>query len=221
MSADVRRPPLVPEAEPGLLGEGTARAHTQCQDDHVGGELPGVGDDRPHGSVAAGQELTHAGLRAYVDAHAAHRVGHLGAELRVERAHRLHGHVDERGAQPPADARLGHLHADVAATDDHRGAWLAPSGQLRQELLSVAEGLDAEDPLGVDARQVRPQRLRARRDHQVVEADALAAGGLHVARGQVDGRGLGAQAYVDAHGPVLLGRARHQVAGESMSPATQ
>ena len=66
------------------------------------------------------------------------------------------------------DQRLGHLEPDVATPDDDCPSRLAlvdspPHGH------AVGQGLHPEDALGVDARDVRSRRHRARRHHELVE----------------------------------------------------
>ena len=72
-----------------------------------------------------------------VDPVRAHGVGDALAEVGVDDAERLWRSLDDRRRAPPLDVGLGHLQADVAATDDDDPA--APGLGQGEQRLGVVE----------------------------------------------------------------------------------
>jgi len=125
------------------------------------------------------------------------------------------GLVDHGHRHVASGQGLGHLHADVAAADDH-GTPRSEPFQAGQERGAVVEGLHAEHAGGVAAGKWWPHRDRPGGDDQVVEPFPVAAAGgqiadRHLAGLEVDALHLDEHAQVDAVGPVRLGRPGHQL----------
>ncbi len=112
--------------------------------------------------------------------------------------------------------RLGHLEADVAATDHDHVAALGATGDLEQ-VGGVVEGLHPPHPVVVDAGQVRADGAGAGGEEHLVEAEHQGAGPVVVAHLdlpgiQVDADRLVAGAHVDELAlPELLRRPGDQV----------
>jgi len=211
--------------QPRVGGEAGVGRDAEPEHDDVGPDRAGRGVDDP--------VLEPLGLHAQadVDPELAQRRGDRRRHVRVHRAHHLLVGLDQGDLHPPAQERLGHLHADVAAADHHRGLAAAALGVLEQ-VDAVVEGLDAVDVGAVDAGQRRADRAGAGGDVQQVEPELQRAvpgvvAHLDLPGRQIDADGLVAHPDVDALAvPELLGRAGDQllvgadVAGDEVGDAT-
>ncbi len=138
---------------------------------------------------------------------------HEPAHVWVQGRHRLRRRVQDRHRQPAHDHRLGHLDADVAATDDH-GA-LRTVRQRRDHRAAVVKRLHAEHAFGVYARDGRARGDRTGADHELVEANALLLG-VGIADGdrariEIEPDRFVVQPHVDPAIAVLLRRAGNEV----------
>ena len=155
------------QLDAGVLGERRARLHADAEDDELGLDRS-VG--RQHRSLARTlRRRRRSGRRCRATA----SPRRPAPEVDVDDAERLRPLLHHRRRAPALDVRLGHLQADVAAADDDDApARLRGQGQQR---LGVVERLHAVDEREVDAGQVGSHRRAARRQHQLVEADAIGA----------------------------------------------
>ena len=110
-------------------------------------------------------------VEAHVDAQAAHgaeqALGHVG----VEGAHQLVGALDQGDLGAPADERLGHLQADVAAADHDHATGTGTCGRGRASALASSSVWTPLDVVEVDAREVGAGRAGAGGDVQLVELE--------------------------------------------------
>ena len=164
-----------------------------------------AGTEPPSVTTAPGSNPVTWVPSPHVDAVTAHGVAHHAAHVGVERAHHLGTGVDDGDRRRPTDERLGHLEADVAATDDDDVAALAARrsrGARRRRRASARRRPGRCRCPGASG----GGRLRPGRWQQVVEADpdrsiVLAVAHLDLAPVDVDRRRLVPKAHVD---PVAL-----------------
>jgi hypothetical protein len=98
----------------------------------------------------------------------------------------------------------------IAASD------ISTRGQCRDHSRAVVQRLHPEHSGRVDPGQVRPDRHRSGRDHELVEADAFSAcyrSGEHMPGVHVDLDDLGMHPHVDPAPSVLFWGPGHQVLG--------
>ncbi len=103
------------ELQSSRLRQGHVRAHADAHDDHVGVDLPTVGE---HGRIRPDLGHLHpeGQLHTVLGQLGGHQRGHLG----VQRGHDLRGELHHRDGHPTLTQALGHLQADESPTHDHR-----------------------------------------------------------------------------------------------------
>ena len=157
----------VAECEPRLDGQFGLRTDPHRQDDHVAGNLAVVGHDARDALVArelqgllAGDHLDPEILDPFAD--------DLG-RLRIEDGgHHLAELLQQCGLDPPPGQADAGLDADGAGADDDGPLALHVVDPLR-----IGHGLQGGDPLLVDPRDGRDDRLPARGEQELVKGVRL------------------------------------------------
>ncbi|MCK7521939.1 MAG: hypothetical protein MZV64_31795 [Ignavibacteriales bacterium] len=189
------------ERKARLEGERVLRRDTDGQDDHVGleGVLPGGRYEQP---VRLRGDGPHPFPQRQRDALCFQVRVDQGGHLVIQRGHDLVLHLEDGGGNPPVDEVFRHLDADEPAADDHR-PFRGSGIHEGPDPVRVGDGAQAEHLLAPDAVEVRVNRLRTRREDDLVVAHrvGLAGGVLPDVNNlvlPVDGGHLAHHPHVDA-----------------------
>jgi len=159
-------------------------AHADREDHHIGGQGAGRGLHRAHAAVVArpAEDRLHAGAGHHAHALGLHVLFDEARHVRVEHREDLVQFFNDGHAAAVLGQRLGHLHADQAAADNHN-VFGPRFGERRLDPFGVfhlVQGVHAEL---VHAGQRRFDRPRAGAEHQFVVGEPFgrlgAAGRSH------------------------------------------
>jgi hypothetical protein len=107
------------ERDPGGLGQRRVGPHPGRQHHEVRLQDGGVSEGDPQAAAVGLLEAAGTDAEVERDATGAQVCLHRAGQFAVQRRHQLIGELDERHVTAPVPQVLGHLQADVAATDHH------------------------------------------------------------------------------------------------------